>query len=100
MAEFEKRPDVVDAEQWDGTVDGAVNIKNFLDRNQLRYRIEVKTVFERDLEPYSLLEIESRDNKRMREDRWVVWGTYQGISGLHILYDDEFQAAFKPKENT
>lgn len=93
MSEFEKLPEVVMAEQWDGTAEGAVLVVQFLgpDVNwvEIKTRVWDDRVADRYLFISNLRGLEGDD--RMYSNDWIVreGGKYK------IIDHDKFTKSYK-----
>ena len=85
---FEKKPLRVEAMQWDGTLDGATELRSFITvASGISLGFTMTTEFDRD-EAYSHIMFTSHNLDRMRKGAWLVFD-HNGYPD--VLPDDVFK---------
>lgn len=97
MPKFERKPDIVEAVQWDGTMDGANTVAEFMKERDLRTSILLQVVFDSG-QSYSRLYLNQVSGPSVPKNSWIVLGIYEGRPGPHILHPEDFEKYFAPKE--
>lgn len=103
MPLFNYKPTVIDAECWDGTIEGAEVIRQLVFRHFPRLIIAVTNEMMADPDAESRMELAIRShfvgaNKSevlVRERQWVVID-HEADDLIVSLYDDEFKKNYTP----
>lgn len=98
MPSFERRPETVEAVQWDGTAEGAWAIVDMIAPRGYA-EMSIRIYADSHNRPILKLNLNKPDqDDQVHEGYWVLKGLYGDARGVHILSNVAFEQYFKPKD--